>query len=186
MIALVSLLMTLQGQQPPAPRVVPPALQARRDSTMIVVNHVGIAVANARSDLDHYRQLVWNDSLAVATLLDAGHRLRDDCRQMTTSAQAGRQAMCTSCLIAAMQPAFNRYRAYLPQVAAVGTRCAARLDAAHLETAKPVELRQLVLALAAQLRTGLAAYQTRVSDVMASLTARSPTPAPQPYRRPSQ
>ncbi len=169
-------------QQPQGPEAAQPPVTPA-DSTLRVFVNVGTAVADVRADLDHYRQLGFNDSNATGALLQAGGALRDACDQMKHVALSQRKVMCLHCLAATIQPPVNRYREFLPQLGPLGDRCAAKLAPARLQAARPAQLRAMVLELSTLIRNGLGPYEQRVAAVLAAMRAPAARTAPQPSSR---
>ncbi len=178
----MNLLLVLLFALPAPPRQQQPFTAANaRDSTIMAVQNVGQRVADVRGDLEHFRMLLVTDSLASGAHVEAADALKRACDSLTTVAAQGPRIMCTRCMGAALQRAFNGYRGYLPAVSEMSRRCSARLERTRIETASPSVKRQVALDLSTLIVSGLRPYERHVSEVIAAMRApahpRSATPA---------
>ncbi len=183
----MNLLLVLLFALPAPPRQQQPFTAANaRDSTIMAVQNVGQRVADVRGDLEHFRMLLVTDSLASGAHAEAADALKRACDSLTVVAAQSRRMMCTRCMGSGLQGAFNGYRDYLPAVATMSRRCAARLDRTRIASASPSVKRQVALDLSTLIVSGLRPYERHVSAVLEAMRApvRRRVETPPPSGRP--
>jgi hypothetical protein len=161
----------------------PAQSSASRDSAVTgsrqAIVDVGRSVAEMRSAHDALRRAAFNSSDAV--VVERAQELRQRCRDLTTVARATPGRLCRTCFSAAAQRAVNGYRAILPGVSQVGTRCASQL-AQSIGTRTPAaSVRRDIWAVGRTTVEGLFPYEARLRDVRRAFGIESPPP-PAPRR----
>lgn len=169
MIPLVLVVALLLPQRPVAQRPVPPA--SSRDSainaTRQAITDVGRSVADLRTAHDALRRAVFNFPDAV--VIERGQGMRQRCQDLTAMARGAAGRVCRNCFSAAVQPSINGYRAGLPNVEQVGTRCASQL-AQFLRAQKPAEaVRRNIWAVGRTVVEGMVPYENRLHAVRQAL-----------------
>lgn len=163
-------------QQPLVQRPVPAG--AARDSAISrarrAVEEVGLQVGAVRTAHDAFRRAVFNFPAAV--VVERAQDMRRSCEDLTAVARAAPTRICRSCFAPDAQRAFNGYRAGLPGVAQVGTRCTAQM--ARILGAKDpaATARHDVYAVTNEVVQGLLPYEARVQEVRRALGLAPRTP----------
>jgi hypothetical protein len=156
------------------------------DSTTKLVSSTGKVVGQVKSALEMYRRAVFNGP--DPDVLDASTSLRLQCHSLDSAAVFAARRVCRRCTQPNVQSALDRYREIMPEVASVGSRCAARL-ALLLRKPAPEAARQLrhdVRVVGNAIVTGLIPYERRLEalrDVAGWAPARTNT-APRRAPRP--
>jgi hypothetical protein len=156
-------------QQPLVQRPVPAA--GARDSAISrsrrTVEEVGLQVGSMRTAHDAFRRAVFNFPAAV--VVERAQDMRRSCEDLTTIARAAPARICRSCFAPAVQRAFSAYRAGLPGVAQVGTRCVAQLTRILGAKDPAATARRDVYAVTNGVVQGLFPYEARVQEVRRAL-----------------
>ena len=108
-----------------APPQAPPPKNAY-DSTVTVVVNVGRAVADVKAELDRFQMTAQGN--APGEVLESSGAFKARCQDLAAVARRGPRMMCRHCGSRAAQAAFDRYRAFLPTLAQLGTRCSNTLQ----------------------------------------------------------
>jgi hypothetical protein len=177
-LTLAVLLQQPQAPQRPAPAA-PVSREAATNETRQAIVDVGRSVAEMRTAHDALRRAVFNFPDAV--VVQRARDMRERCRALDTTARAAVGHVCRSCFSTTVQPAMNRYRAALPGVGQVGTRCATQL-AQQLRAPDPAAaVRRDIWSLDRTVVNGLFPYEDRVLAVRQALGLVG-TPPPTPRR----
>ncbi len=153
----------------PAPQAQAPRPAGPLDSTTAAVTNVARAVADVKAEVDRFRTRAFNDP--IGSVLESAAAFRAACERLTAAARAGPRMMCHSCIGGGGQPAFDRYRAFLPSLAGLGGRCVTRLRTRVTPEASPAVLRQTAIDMSNLIVAGLRPYERRIGDMQAALTA---------------
>jgi hypothetical protein len=103
-----------------------PAPRNAYDSTVTVVVNVGRAVADVKAELDRFQMTAQGN--APGEVLEKSDAFRSKCQDLAAAARRGPRMMCRHCASRAAQVAFDRYKAFLPTLAQLGTRCSNTLQ----------------------------------------------------------
>lgn len=168
MTIFAALIATAAWQQPQAlPQDPPPRTSS--DTTLFQVVAIGRAVAEVKAELDRFRMLARNDD--SGRLTESSDMFRTRCQELAVVAQKAGRTMCRTCLTRGLQPAINQYRAFMPSLARLGTRCAATLG--RLRVADPVaaagNLRRGARNMSTFMVAGLRRYEARLVPVRQAL-----------------
>jgi hypothetical protein len=161
----------------PAPQAQTPPPAGPLDSTMTAVTSVARAVADVKAEADRFRTRAFNDP--TGSVLESAAAFRTACERLAAVARTGPRMICRHCISGRGQPAFDRYRAFLPSLVGLGGRCATRLRTKVTADVAPAVLRQTAIDMSNLIVTGLRPYEQRVGDIRAVL---APTPRPAPRR----
>lgn len=167
-------------QQPLAQRPAAPATarDSATDRAKQTISEVGLQVAAMRTAHDGFRRAVFNFPAAV--IVERTQDLRRSCQDLTTVARAAPARICRSCFGAGVQRAINAYRAGLPRVGQVGTRCAAQTARILAAKDPAATARRDVYAVTSLVVEGLYPYEARVREVREALHLVPLTPARTP------
>ncbi|MFI5280256.1 MAG: hypothetical protein ACHQU1_07160 [Gemmatimonadales bacterium] len=165
----------------PAQRQRTPAQAAAMDTTMRVVADVALIVADVKAETDRFRTRAFNDP--TGSVLESAAAFRAACERLAAAARAAPPKMCRTCLRPQSQPAFNHYRAFLPTLAGLGGRCAARLRTKVTADASQAVLRQTAIDMSNMMIAGLRPYEARIGEIRATLTPTNSRAAPRPGGR---
>jgi hypothetical protein len=173
MTIVAALIATAAWQQPQVlPQDPPPRTSS--DTTLFQVVAIGRAVAEVKAEFDRFRMLALNDD--SGRLMESSDVFRTRCQELAVAAQKAGHTMCRSCLTRSLQPAINQYRAFMPSLARLGTRCASTLG--RLRVADPVtaagNLRRGARNMSSFMVAGLRQYEARLMPVRQALTAPPP------------
>jgi hypothetical protein len=173
MTTILALLIAAAWQQPQAlPQDPPPRTSS--DTTILQVVAIGRAVAEVRAEVDRFRMLAFNDD--GGRLVESSAVFQTGCQEPAVAAQKAGHTMCRSCLNRSLQPAINQYRAFMPSLARLGSRCAATLG--RLRVSDPVaatgNLRRGARNISTFIVAGLRQYEARLTPVRQALTAPPP------------
>lgn len=153
----------LQQQVPQRPAMT----QAARDSAVTesrqAIMDVGKGVADFRTAHDALRRAVFNSSDAV--VVQQMQAMRRSCQDLTEVARVAPARLCRRCFGANAQRAVDAYRAILPTVAQVGTRCSTRMDQDLRAKEPAATLRRGIWAFTRDAVDGLAPYEARLLGV---------------------
>ncbi len=169
-----------QPQQRPAPgAAVGQREAAGYDTSLTVVNRVGLKVAYVKSGLELYRRAVFNG--ADGEVLNTSDNLRQQCRALDSTAAAAPRKICRRCGSPAVAAALRRYEQILPSVARVGAQCASRIAYLARQRDAAKRLRAEVRVIGNRIVAGFAPYEQRVSALLLAVEGRAPASSP---RRP--
>ncbi len=174
--ALVALLQQpLVQRQTPTPRTAQDSAVTR---TRQAITDVGLQVANLRTAHDAFRRAVFNFPPAV--IAERAQDLQRSCQDLTTIARAAPPRICRSCFDRSAQRAITAYRAGLPDVAQVGTRCGAQMARILAAKDQAATARREVYAVTNLVVEGLYPYEARVQQVRRALNLVPLTPTRTP------
>jgi hypothetical protein len=139
---------------------------------------VGRSVAEMRTAHEALRRAVFNSSDGM--VLQQAQEMRRSCQDLTAVARAASPRLCRRCFGASAQRAINAYRAILPSVSQVGTRCASQLTQRLRANGPAGAVKRSIWALSRTVVEGLWPYEARVQGVRRAFNLHSP---PQPARR---
>ena len=150
------------------------------DTTAKAILDIGKAVADVRSEVDRLRGAAYNDP--GGTLLEYAAAVRTKCQALAAAAQKGARAMCSHCVGGGVQPAVDQYRAYLPAVAQLGSRCAA--DVQRLrgrgDEAGATAVRRGARTFSETIVSGMRGYEAHLAPLLSALSGRPMGPARRP------
>jgi hypothetical protein len=175
---VLAVALVLQQQATQRPAAASDSLQA---ATRQAITDVGRGVAEMRSTHELLRRAVFNSS--NAQVLDQAHAMQQRCRELVTIARSAGGRVCRSCFAGAVQRTIDAYRAGLPAVGQVGTRCVNQL-AQQLRARDPAAaVRAGIHAIGSTVTTGLFPYEAKLLDVRRAFGLVAPSPN-RPPRRP--
>lgn len=161
-LAVAVLFQQSPGAQRPSPQA-PPAAEATTTGTRQAIVDVGRSVALLRTAHDALRRAAFNFTDEV--VVQRSQEMRQRCQDLTAMARAATGQVCRGCWSAAVQPSITAYRAGLPGVAQVGTRCASQV-AQYLRAPRPAEaVRRGIWAVGRTVVEGLVPYERRLRAV---------------------
>jgi hypothetical protein len=160
----------------PAPRPQAPPQAAAIESTMAAVTNVAQVVADVKAEADRFRTRAFNDP--TGSVLESAAAFRTACERLTAAARTAPRMICRSCISGRGQPAFDRYRAYLPSLADLGGRCATRLRTKVTADVSPAILHQTAIDMSNMIVTGLRPYEQRIGAIRATLAPARPQRSP--------
>jgi hypothetical protein len=163
-------------QQQAAPRPTDPAAESARAATRQAITDVGRGVAEARSTHELLRRAVFNSP--DAQVVERAVQMQQRCRELVTIAQAATGRLCRSCFSAVAQRAIDAYRAGLPEVRQVGTRCVGQLTLDQRARNAPAAVRASIRTIGRLMNEGLVAYEARVLEIRRTFGLISPPAAP--------
>jgi hypothetical protein len=164
----------------PAQQGQTPQSTATVNSTMTAVTDVAGAVADVKAEVDRFRTRAFNEP--TGSVLESAAAFRVACERLAAVARKAPQMICRSCITGRGQPAFDRYRAFMPTLAGLGGRCATRLRTKVTADASPAVLRQTSIDMSNLIVAGLRPYEQRVAEIRATLAPTTPRRAPGPGR----
>jgi len=176
----LALIVAVLLQQPLAQRPAPStaAHDSATSRSRQAIQDVGLHVAAMRTAHDAFRRAVFNFPATVVA--ERAQDMRRSCEDLTATARAAPARICRSCFAARVQRAMDGYRAGLPGVARVGTRCVAQM--ARILGAKDpaATARRDVYAVTDGVVQGLFPYEARVQEVRRALGLIPLTPQREP------
>lgn len=184
MMPIFALLAFGLAQQPQsqAPRQgaasAPRAQTASLNTTMTAVTDVAAAVADVKAEADRFRTRAFNDP--AGAVLESAASFKAACERLAAAARKAPPMICRSCMRGGSQPAFDRYRAYMPSLAGLGGRCVARLRAGASADASQAQLRRTSIDMSNLVVTGLRPYEQRIGEIRAHLQPATPRPSQRP------
>jgi hypothetical protein len=155
---------TQRPSTPSRPTAVAPAPDtSAQTATRQAITDVGRGIAEARSNHELLRRSVFNGS--DTQVLEQANAMQQRCREIATIAQSATGRVCRRCFAAAVQRVIDAYRAVLPGVGQVGTRCVNQL-AQDLHARGPAAaVRANIHALGRSLTSGLYTYEAKLLEV---------------------
>lgn len=151
-------LQQLTAQRPPTN-----ATDSGQAVTRQAITDVGRGVAEARSSHDLLRRAVFNSR--DAQVVERAQQMQQRCRELTTIVRSATGKVCRSCWGATAQRAINGYRAALPSVGQLGTRCVNQI-ARDLRAANPAAAVRASIRTVSQMVTrGLDPYEAKLLEV---------------------
>jgi hypothetical protein len=177
MTPLVVIAVLFQQQVAQRPAVSPAARDSATTESRQAIMDVGRSVAEMRSAHDALRRAAFNSSDGV--VVQRVQELRQRCEDLTAVARTAARRLCRNCFSASVQPAINGYRAGLPGVGQVGTRCSSQM-AQFLRAATPAEsVRRSIWSVSRTVVDGMFPYEARLQEVRQAFgLVPPPTPAP--------
>src|SRR5579859_4020768 len=166
MTLILSLALALGAAQQPRQN---PALIRQLDSNTKALTDVAQAVANVRAETDRFRTRAFNDP--AGSVLESAVAFRSACDSVAAAATRARRQICRSCQRGRLQATLDNYRVYMPTLAELGRRCAARLRARVTASSSQASLHQTALEMSNMLVTGLRTYERKVADVRGAMSA---------------
>jgi len=150
-------------QQQAAPRPTTPAGDSARSATRQAISDVGRGVAEARSTHELLRRAVFNST--DAQVVEQARGMQQRCRELVTIVQSATGKLCRSCFSAIAQRAIDAYRAGLPAVRQVGTRCVNQLAQDQRSRDAATAVRASIHTLGQVLTEGLMPYEAKLLEV---------------------
>ena len=176
MMPIITLLLAGLILQQPQPQTPPQAGQV--DSTTHAVTSVAEAVADVKAEVDRFRTRAFNDP--TGSVLESAAAFRTACERLASVARAAPRMICRHCISGRGQPAFDRYRAFMPSLVGLGGRCVTRLRTKVTPGASPAVLRQTAIDMSNMMLAGLRPYEQRIAEIRSTLAPSAPPP---PRRR---
>ncbi len=113
-------------------------------------------------------------------MLESAAAFTAACERLRAAARKAPPMICRSCISGGGQPAFDRYRAFMPSLASLGGRCAAQLRTRAAADASQAQLRRASIDLSNLIVAGLQPYERRIGEIRATLRPATPRGAQRP------
>ena len=141
---------------------------------------IGAAIADVKSEFDRFRTAAYNDP--SGTLLEYAATVRTKCQALAAAAQKGARVICRHCVGGGVQPAVDQYRAYLPVVSQLGSRCVAEVQRlrGRGDDAGTAALRKGARNFSDSILNGVRGYEAHLAPLLAVLGGHSMAPAHRP------
>jgi len=124
---------------------------------------VGRSVAEMRTAHEALRRAAFNSPDAM--VVQRAQEMRQRCQDLTAVARTAAGRLCRTCFSATVQSAINGYRAVLPGVGQVGTRCSSQI-AQFLRARTPTEaVRGNIWSVGRTVVDGMVPYEDRLRRV---------------------
>lgn len=162
LVLALALLLQQQAAQQPA-TAASAAGDSAREATRQAITDVGRGVAEARSTHELLRRAVFNSS--DAQVVEKAQQMQQRCRELVTIVRSATGRLCRTCYPAAAQRAIDAYRAGLPAVGQVGTRCANQLMRDLRARDAAAAVRASIRIVGEALTSGLFSYEAKLLDV---------------------
>lgn len=147
-----------------------------RSATRQAITDVGRGIAEARSTHELLRRAVFNSG--DAQVVERAQQMQQRCRELVTIAQSAAGRLCRSCYAAVAQRAIDGYRAGLPAVRLVGTRCVNQLTRDQRARNAAAAVRASIHTVGRVLTEGLMPYEARLLEVRRAFGLVGPSSAP--------
>jgi hypothetical protein len=172
LVLVVALVFQQQVVQQPATA----AGDSARSATRQAVTNVGSGVAEARSTHELLRRAVFNSS--DAQVVERAQEMQQRCRELAAIVQSATGRLCRSCFAAGVQRAIDAYRAGLPSLGQVGTRCANQLTRDLRAQNAAAAVRASIRIIGEAMTSRLQSYEARLLEVRRVFGLVAPPNAP--------
>jgi hypothetical protein len=157
---VLAVALVLQQQAAPRPTSAAETVQA---ATRQAISDVGRGVGEARSTHELLRRAVFNGP--DAQVVERARQMQQRCRELVTIVQSAAGRVCRSCFSASAQRAIDAYRAALPSVTQVGTRCVNQLTRDLRARDAAAAARASIRVIGAAVTSGLLPYEAKLLEV---------------------